>query len=402
MTSHRISFARALPTFVDSAGASALPSINAITSPLINGTDGDDSLTGTAGNDVISGFAGNDTLNGGAGADVMKGGRGDDTYIVDNAGDHILEAGPGVDTIMSSISYAIGAGVENLILTGTSNLSATGNARANGLTGNSGNNLLDGKAGVDQMDGAGGSDLYLISAATEHSRAEIADSGATGSDEVRFAAVFSGQKLTIFAGDTGIEKVVIGTGTASVADSTATTLLDVDATNAANALSITGNAGTNVLAGTAFADSISGGGGTDTLKGNAGNDTMDGGAGNDTLLGGAGNDQLTGGTGNDMFVLANSGAANFDTIADFASGDKVQLSKAAFAALGSIGNLASTAFYTAAGATAGHDADDRIVYNSTNGALYYDADGNGSGGAVQIAVIGSHPAMAASDFAIIA
>jgi hypothetical protein len=40
----------------------------------------------------------------------------------------------------------------------------------------------------------------------------------------------------------------------------------------------------------------------------------------------------------------------------------------------------------------------------TTGALYYDADGNGSGAAVQIAILGtsSHPTVAYTDFAVIA
>jgi serralysin len=407
MTSHRITFARALPSFLDRAGssadASAPPGVNTITAPIIGGTAGNDSLTGTSGDDIISGFEGDDTLNGGAGADVLKGGRGNDIYIVDNAGDTIVEAGPGIDTVMASVSFAIGAAVENLTLTGTANLTATGNLRANTLLGNSGNNVLDGKNGVDHLDGANGSDLYLVSDAGEHAAAEFADSGTTGTDEVRFAATVAGEKLTIFAGDTGIEKVVIGTGTANGADSTATTALAVDASHGANALTIIGNAGINTLAGTAFADTINAGAGNDTVAGGAGNDTIDGGAGNDSLTGGAGADSLTGGGGSDMFVLAAAGGAgNTDTITDFGSGDKIQLSKAVFTALGAVGALGSSPFYAAAGATAGHDADDRIIYNTATGDLYYDADGNGSGAAVKIAIIGSHPSMSASDFSIIA
>ena len=120
-------------------------------------------------------------------------------------------------------------------------------------------------------------------------------------------------------------------------------------------------------------------------------------------MGGDGLDSLTGGSGSDVFKLSSAASQNMDTILDFVSGeDKIYLSKAAFAKVGSSGNLKANAFYTDANATAGHDADDRIVYNSATGALYYDADGSGSVAAVQIAIIGvgNHPTMGAADLVV--
>jgi Ca2+-binding RTX toxin-like protein len=161
----------------------------------------------------------------------------------------------------------------------------------------------------------------------------------------------------------------------------------------------------NGLSGTASDDLIVGTAGANTLTGNGGVDFMFGGAGADTLNGGAGNDTLSGGIGNDVFVFNSATANNLDTILDFTTGaDKIQLSKSIFANLGATGNLTENSFWSAAGAVKGNDANDRVVYNTTTGALYYDADGSGSGAYVQIALLGtsSHPAMAFTDFVVIA
>jgi Ca2+-binding RTX toxin-like protein len=129
-----------------------------------------------------------------------------------------------------------------------------------------------------------------------------------------------------------------------------------------------------------------------------------GSAGNDTLNGKAGVDVLNGGSGNDNFVFDMLGSANRDIVQDFVSGaDKLQMENSVMTAIGSTGNFAAgdARFFAAAGATAGHDANDRIVYNSTTGDLYYDADGNGTGAAQFVGNISGHPALAATDIAVI-
>ena len=99
----------------------------------------------------------------GAGADTMAGGLGNDTYVVDNVGDVVIEnASEGTDTVLAAISYTLGANVENLTLTGSANINGTGNALANILTGNSGDNVLDGGAGADTMAGGLGNDTYVV------------------------------------------------------------------------------------------------------------------------------------------------------------------------------------------------------------------------------------------------
>jgi Ca2+-binding RTX toxin-like protein len=301
-------------------------------------------------------------------------------------------------------------------VTGTANADTlTGTAGIDVINGLGGNDIITGAGGTDILNGGEGSDIYVMALTAEHTAAEIADTGTSGTDEVRFTSTVA-STLTLYAGDTGIETVTIGTGTAAAAVVNGTTVLNIDASLVANGLTLTGNAGANTMTGTAYADRISGGPGndtlnggpgTDTLNGGAGNDTLNGGAGSDTLIGGAGNDTLTGGNGADSFVFnfALSATTNKDTITDFTSGtDKIQLSKAVMAALGStLGTLAAGQFWSGAGVTAGHDGDDRIAYNTTTGALYYDADGSGAGAAVQIALLGTstHPSLLYTDLQII-
>ena len=124
---------------------------------------------------------------------------------------------------------------------------------------------------------------------------------------------------------------------------------------------------------------------------------------------GSGNDVLTGGAGSDHFVFNTSlnSSPNVDTVTDFQSGiDKIDLAKSIMAALGNTGTLTADQFKSGTGsgaAVTGLDSTDRIVYNTTTGALYYDADGSGQGAAVQFALIGvsSHPALANTDFLIV-
>ncbi|MEI9905258.1 MAG: calcium-binding protein [Asticcacaulis sp.] len=115
-------------------------------------------LTGTADinaignsiNNTLYGNIGNNLLDGAAGADKMYGGLGNDTYVVNNSFDQANEnANEGTDTVQSSITFTLGANVENLTLTGATAINGTGNGLDNRITGNSGNNILTGGAGAD-------------------------------------------------------------------------------------------------------------------------------------------------------------------------------------------------------------------------------------------------------------
>ncbi|GDX03920.1 peroxidase family protein [Buttiauxella sp. A111] len=128
---------------------------------LLVGGAGNDNLLGEAGNDILQGDTGNDTLDGGLGADSMTGGAGNDTYIVDNAGDVVIEgANGGTDVVRTNLSsYDLTDNVEELVYTGTGNFIGTGNALANIITGGNGNDSLFGMGGNDQVSGGGGNDF---------------------------------------------------------------------------------------------------------------------------------------------------------------------------------------------------------------------------------------------------
>ena len=224
---------------------------------------GDFAGTGNGLANVLTGGDGNDTLNGGGGVDVMVGGLGDDTYIVAQAGDQAIEQpSEGVDTVQSSVSFTLGAEVENLILTGGSAISGTGNDLDNALTGNSGGNTLDGGLGADTMIGGAGNDIYIVDDVGD----TLTEAASAGTDTVRTT-------LAQFSFDS----------------SPYANFENLTFTGAGGFIG-TGNALANTLTGGGGADQLSGLGGNDTLVGNGGADILDGGLGNDTMRGGLDDD----------------------------------------------------------------------------------------------------------------
>jgi serralysin len=150
-------------------------------------------------------------------------------------------------------------------------------------------------------------------------------------------------------------------------------------------------------------ENVRGGSGADVILGNNAANRLRGGSGNDTLAGGAGMDVLKGGGGADRFVFnATLGSTNVDTLEDFQHDkDLIQLEDLLFKAIGP--SLGAGEFYAKAGAVTAHDRDDRVIYDTTSGKLYYDADGNKSGGlaTVHFASLTNKPALDHGDFAVV-
>jgi Ca2+-binding RTX toxin-like protein len=205
----------------------------------LNGASGDDVLNGNSGNDTLQGFGGADLLDGGIGADQMTGGLGDDEFIVDHAGDTVIEAvGEGNDTVKSDITHTLEDNVEDLTLTGSADINGTGNSLDNEITGNSGDNTLNGLAGADTLRGGLGNDIFVVD-----NVADVVTETGAGTDLVQSSATF--------ALGANVENLTLTGGAA------------IDGT---------GNTLANILTGNGAANTLNGGGGADTMSGGLGSD----------------------------------------------------------------------------------------------------------------------------------
>ena len=299
-------------------------------------------LTGT-GDINGTGNALKNTIRDNAGINILAGGAGNDSYVVQNTGDQVIElANEGTDYVNSTASFTLGANIENLVLKGTSNINGTGNDLNNTLTGNTGINVLA---------GAAGSDHYFV----QNSGDQVVEQPGEGTDFVHTSVDFTlpdnvehmyltgtgaingtgnalrntirdNAGINILAGGAGIDSYVVqNTGDqvieqasdkdADYVSSSATFTLsanvehlvltgnaDIDGTGNELNNHLTGNSGNNVLNGGNGKDTLSGGGGDDEINGGNGKDTIDGQAGDDILRGGAEDDTYTVDSAGDQVV----------------------------------------------------------------------------------------------------
>ncbi|RMH90943.1 hypothetical protein EBB59_09205 [Lysobacter pythonis] len=305
---------------------------------ILYGGLGNDALFGDAGADSLHGGDGNDYLDGGSGVDRLEGGAGNDTYIVDDTGDVVVEAvGGGTDAVQASASYTLSANIENLFLTGNAAIDGTGNDLDNYMAGNGADNVLNGGAGNDTLVAGAGNDRVIGGAGDDKyifdvdSGYNVVDNTGGGSDGVFFINGVTRERLSFerdgndllikidtsatpavrvtnhfLGGDYAIDYVQPDGGYML----TATQINQLVAGGGVPGFDqlIEGTAAGEQLAGDAGKDMIRGLDGDDSLFGMAGDDTLLGGEGNDYLSGGngggagSGNDRLEGGTGNDTLV----------------------------------------------------------------------------------------------------
>ncbi len=322
----------------------------------LTGNDRANILRGLDGSDVLIAAGGNDTLDGGAGQDIMTGGTGDDNYVIDNAGDSVVEtAGGGSDRVLTSVSWTLAVGQEIEAVTATgSALDLTGNEFGNSLTGNERANILRGLDGADVLDGGTGDDTL---------EGGVGNDRLTGGDD--HDVIYGGDGADILyggngndhlygqsaiGGSDGADQIIAGDGSDYLQGNAGSDVLDggngSDRINGgADDDTIIGGTGNDTINGNRGADVISGGDGNDFVRGGQEGDRIDGGTGDDVLLGdlgadslqgGLGSDVLTGGAEADIFYFG-SGEASFattggaayltDVITDFANGiDHIRLS----------------------------------------------------------------------------
>jgi Ca2+-binding RTX toxin-like protein len=312
-------------------GSSAINGTGNTLANVLTGNTAANTLSGGSGNDTIRGGDGNDTLNGDSGSDSMEGGNGNDIYAVDNASDVVVEAaGAGTDLVNSSVAYSLSANTENLTLTGSASVGATGNASANILTGNSGANLLSGLDGNDTLSGGSGNDTL---------------DGGLGND-----SLMGGTGNDVYVIDSSADVVVeAASGGTDLVQSSVTFTLGAEVEQLAlagsTAINGTGNNVANILTGNVAANLLSGAGGNDTLFGGDGADTLDGGAGSDSLTGGAGNDTFIVDVAGDVVTeLAGGGTDSVQAGLTYTLGTEVEnLLLTGTSAINGTGNAAQNA-----------------------------------------------------------
>jgi Ca2+-binding RTX toxin-like protein len=317
-----------------------------------------DSLTGDKGGNRLFGGDGSDFLTGGLGSDYLSGGIGIDcaSYASTSTG-----------VIVSLTDPALNTGEAK---------GDTYNSIEN-LAGSVFKDTLDGSAGANSIDGGNGNDIV---------------SGLAGND-----ALYGGDGDDTLSGGAGADKLNGGVGTDTAYYKLATAGVAVNL--------IASSENTGEAKGDTFVsiENLSGSSFDDALTGDVADNLIQGGAGNDSIRGHKGNDTLAGNSGKDIFVFNTALSAwdNTDTITDFSrADDTIHLEKAIFTALTSTGALAPAAFRaTPTGLAA--DADDRIIYDTDSGDLFYDADGNGAGSAIRFATLIGLPIIASTDFQVV-
>lgn len=313
---------------------------------------GNDTLKGNAGDQDLNGYGGNDRFIGGSGNEFVHGGEGRDTYD-GNGGDF--------DALNFDDAYYTPSAFRGINLDATTGkvIDPWGNTETfadfEQFRGTQFRDTFKGKAAEEQFMGLGGRDTI---------------NGGGGFDTALYHR--DGGR-----GGTGGVTVNLQTGQAIDGFGKIDTLTSIEGART--------------------------GGAADKLTGSAGDNYFRAGGGNDILAGKLGNDTLRGEGGRDVFLFDTtlSASSNVDFIEDFnVADDTMRLDNAIFTKITGLGTLTSGQFFKSTGGVA-HDASDRIIYETDTGKLFYDSNGNASGGSVHFATIETNLALTATDFFVV-
>jgi Ca2+-binding RTX toxin-like protein/pimeloyl-ACP methyl ester carboxylesterase len=349
---------------------------------------------GNALNNTITGNTANNILNGVAGNDTMTGGLGNDTYYVDSLGDVVSETSilaTEIDTVISAVTYTLGANLENLTLSGAVAINGTGNSLNNRLVGNTANNILNGGTGNDTMTGGVGNDVYYVNSlgdvvsetsilATEIDTVISAVTYTLGANlenlTLSGAVAINGTGNTLnnrLVGNTANNSLIGGVGNdtmtggagndvynvdslADVVSETSIVATEIDIVNSSVNYTLGANLERLILIGTAAINGV----------GNNLNNAITGNTANNILNGGLGNDTLTGGTGDDIYYVDSLGDVVSETSPEATEIDTV-ISAVTYTLGANVENL--TLSGTVAINGVGNNLNNAITGNTANNTL---------------------------------
>jgi Ca2+-binding RTX toxin-like protein len=327
-------------------------------------------------------------------------------------GDDVLVSGPvaetfdglgGIDTIdYSTVTQAVKVDLSKGTASGgggkdkLSNIeNITGSNFNDQLTGDGQDNLIDGGLGKDTLKGAAGNDTLMGGDGNDVLQGDAGEDtldGGLGNDKMT-----GGKDNDTYYVDS-LKDSVVETASGGAADTAiisvdkylaAANLENLTLASDAGAIGVTGNKSNNILLGNAAANILDGKEGADLLHGDA---------------------------GNDIFVFSSKLASqNIDRIDDFSEGDRIQLSKKIFTKAAADAedlnlldgrNLDSSDLVVGASLDAakslrvGDQANAHFLFDTSNQALYYDADGSGAKQGIQFVTLTGVTSLHAEDLFI--
>jgi len=378
---------------------------------------GDDKIFGSTQGDTLKGYDGNDTIRGGAGADNIDGGNGSDyaNYQGSSAAvnidllNHTASGGDAQGDVLTNIENLYGSSNADT-LAGDDNTNVIGGENGNDtIAGNGGNDHLSGENGDDNVSGGDGADRLVGGAGADTLNGDGGNdsidagadndlvNGGDGNDSLYGGAgddvLDGGAGNDVLEGGAGADTLTGSDGidTVSYASSSAAVTVVMGGVSSGGDADGDTMSGIEQVMGSAFNDSITGDGNANTLWGLGGDDTLTGGVGADTLKGGAGNDSFA------YVSLADStvALAGKDTIIDFQTGDKIDLS-----AIDADSNpdTGDTAFTFGAGAFTGAGEIRVLAFANNRYGVYIETTGDQQPESI-INVYSDH-ALTAADFVL--